>query len=87
MIEDKDAQARDEVRLEFAIQTVKDVLIRFEEGSEGTRSVYEVIGFILSDLITNGLCPACVNEAVTMAYKESGADIETHIDEPASTFH
>jgi hypothetical protein len=87
MMDDKEATGRDDMRLEIAIQTVSDVLLRFEETSEGTRSVYEVLGYLMSDLITNGLCPACLNEAVMMALKESGADLTTHIDEPTSTFH
>ncbi|MDA0339413.1 MAG: hypothetical protein O2910_06190 [Proteobacteria bacterium] len=87
MIEDKEVESRDDVRMETAIQTVKDVLLRFEESSEGTRSVYEVLGFVVLDLLKNGICPACLNEAVTMALKEAGSDVEVHIDEPPSTLH
>ena len=80
-------QERDDVRLEVAIQTIKDILLRFEESSEGTRTVYEVLGFVVSDLIADGLCPACLNEAFQMAFTESGADLEIHLDDTTSTFH
>lgn len=78
---------RDELRLEIAIQSVKDILVRFEESNEGTRSVYEVLGFALQDLINDGLCAACLNEAVTHAFTESGADLENHQEEEGSVLH
>ena len=78
---------RDEIRMEVAIQTAKDVLFRFEESSEGNRSVYEVLGFLLQDLLNEGLCPACLNEVITAAFAETGADISRHKDEQDSTYH
>ena len=78
---------RDELRMEVAIQTAKDVLFRFEENSEGNRSVYEVLGFLLQDLISEGLCPACLNEVIAAAFTETGANVDIHNDEATSTYH
>lgn len=86
MTDDNVTNQLDEVRMEVAIQTIKDVLLRFEENGEGTRSVYELIGYILQDLLTEGLCPACLNEVLTVAFTETGADAQTHKDED-SVFH
>lgn len=78
---------RDDLRMEAAVQTVKDVLFRFEETSEGTRSAYDVFGFIVQDLVNEGLCPACLNEAITAAFSETGADLDKHHDEDGSVYH
>lgn len=78
---------RDELRMEVAIQTTKDVLFRFEETTEGNRSVYEVLGFLLQDLLNEGLCPACLNEVITAAFAETGANVAIHNDEAGSTYH
>ena len=85
------ATERDDLRMEVAIQTVKDVLYRFQETSEGGRSVYEVLGFLMQDLIQEGLCPSCLNELITHAFNETGADVTKHIDghtdDKESVFH
>lgn len=78
---------RDELRMEVAIQTAKDVLFRFEENNEGNRSVYDLLGFLLQDLINEGLCAACLNEVITAAFTETGANVDIHKDEEGSTFH
>lgn len=78
---------RDELRMEVAIQTAKDILFRFEENSEGNRSVYEVIGFLLQDLLGEGLCPACLNEVIAEAFADSGANVTIHNDEAGSVYH
>ena len=89
MSDDNDdaVKERDELRMEVAIQTAKDVLFRFEEHSEGNRSVYEVIGFLVQDLISEGLCPACLNEVISAAFTETGANVVIHNDEVDSTYH
>ena len=87
MSDDQDIKDRDDLRMEIAIQTAKDVLFRFEENNEGDRSVYEVLGFLIQDLINDGLCAACLNEVVAAAFVETGANIEIHKDEEGSTFH
>ena len=85
------ATERDDLRMEVAIQTMKDVLYRFQEMGEGSRSVYEVLGFLVQDLIQEGLCPNCLNDLVTHAFNETGADVTQHIDghtdEKESVFH
>lgn len=84
---DSAVKERDDLRMEIAIQTAKDILLRFEESSEGNRSVYEVIGFLLQDLLSEGLCPACLNEVITEAFAETGASVAVHNDEAGSTYH
>ena len=71
-------QARDDVRCEATVQTVKDVLWRFEETSEGTRSLYDLLGYIVEDLVREGCCAACINETLNAAYKDAGADPVEH---------
>lgn len=78
---------RDELRMEVAIQTARDVLFRFEENSEGNRSVYEVLGFLLQDLLSEGLCPACLNEVIALAFSETGANVAIHNEAADSTYH
>ena len=84
---DSGVKDRDELRMEVAIQTTKDILFRFEENSEGNRSVYEVLGFLVQDLINEGLCAACLNDVIAEAFNETGANTAIHNDEAGSTFH
>ena len=71
-------QARDDVRCEATVQTVKDVLWRFEETSEGTRTLYDLLGYIVEDLVREGCCAACISETLNDAYKDAGADPTEH---------
>jgi len=87
MSDDQAALERDELRMEVAIQTAKDVMFRFEENNEGSRSVYDLLGFLLQDLINEGLCAACINDVITAAFAETGANISVHNDEKGSTYH
>ena len=87
MSDEQLTQERDELRMEIAIQTTKDILLRFEEMSEGSRSVYEVLGFLLQDLINDGLCPACINAAVSNAFIQTASDTEKHKDDEESVYH
>ena len=87
MTNEEAIRERDDVRMEFAIRTVKDVLLRFEESSEGTRSVYEAIGYLLQDLVSEGMCPACLSEAIAQAFTESGADTERHLEDGDAIRH
>jgi hypothetical protein len=58
--EDEDAAARerDDIRCEATLQTMEDVLWRFNESNEGTLAVYDVLGFLIEDLIKEGFCAA-----------------------------
>lgn len=71
-------QQRDDVRCDAALQTMQDVLWRFNETNEGTLSAYDVIGFLVEDLIQSGFCPACISESVDAAFERTGADRVQH---------
>ncbi len=49
--EDEAARERDDVRCEAALSTLEDVLWRFNETNEGTLAVYDVLGFLVEDLV------------------------------------
>ena len=71
-------QQRDDVRCDAALQTIQDVLWRFNESNEGTLSAYDVIGFLVEDLVQSGFCPACISEAVEAAFERTKADRVQH---------
>ncbi|MEQ9005974.1 MAG: hypothetical protein RIE74_20665, partial [Pseudomonadales bacterium] len=71
-------QQRDDVRCDAALQTLQDVLWRFNETNEGTLSAYDVIGYLVEDLIQSGFCAACISESVEAAFERCGADRMNH---------
>jgi len=77
-IEEELKRARDDVRCEAAVQTLKDVLWRYEETSEGTYSLYDLIGYVVEDLVREGCCAACISETLAATFKEAGADPTEH---------
>ena len=91
--EEEAARERDDVRCDAALSTLADVLWRFNETNEGTLTVYEVLGFLIEDLVKAGFCAACVNETVSSALERTGVDLETHREEegplrgPSDVFH
>jgi hypothetical protein len=87
MSDDTGALERDEIRMESAIQTIKDVMVRFEETAEGTRTVYDILGFVMQDLLREGLCPACLSEVASTAFMETGSSPETHREDEDSVYH
>lgn len=78
---------RDDIRCEAALQTLKDVLWRFEDSSEGGYTLYDLLGYLLEDLIREGCCPACINGAVNLVYKEVGVDPEVHRQDDEAVYH
>ena len=44
---DEQQRLRDDARCEAAVQTLKDVLWRFDEMSEGTYTLYDLLGYLL----------------------------------------
>lgn len=72
------ARTRDEVRCEATVQTIKDVLWRFDELAEGTYSIYDLIGYVVEDLVKEGCCAACINDSLAAAFNEIGADPTEH---------
>ena len=91
--EDEAARERDDVRCEAALQTLQDVLWRFNETNEGTLAVYDVLGFLIEDLIKEGFCAACVSETLTQALERTGIDLKRHREDeglmrgPDDVFH
>lgn len=91
--EDESARERDDVRCEAALQTLEDVLWRFNETNEGTLAVYDVLGFLIEDLIKEGFCAACVSETTKAALERTGIDLTQHREEegpergPSDVFH
>ncbi|MBD3647019.1 MAG: hypothetical protein HUJ31_06090 [Pseudomonadales bacterium] len=77
----------DDARQDLALQSIRDILWRFEEACEGRRSVYDVLGFLFEDLIHEGVCPACINELVTSVFNATGANPMQHKDEGPSGYH
>ncbi|XOV86704.1 MAG: hypothetical protein ACFHX7_17250 [Pseudomonadota bacterium] len=77
----------DDVRLEDALQTIKDILWRFEENCEGRRAVYEVLGCLVEDLTVEGVCPACIAGTMTAVFDAMGVDTKVHVEDDDSVFH
>jgi len=78
MSEEEQKQQRDDIRCDASLQTIEDVLWRFNEASEGTLSVYDLLGFLVEDLVKEGFCAACINESVAAAFNRSEADLQQH---------
>lgn len=83
--EDEAARERDDVRCEAALQTMEDVLWRFNETSEGTLAAYDLLGFLVEDLIKEGFCAACIHETVNGALERTGLDLTKHREEDGET--
>ncbi len=79
--DEEQLRQRDDVRCEVALQTVEDVLWRFNEGNEGSLSVYDLMGFMIEDLVKEGFCAACVNEMLTASLQRTGQDLQQHREE------
>ena len=79
MSEEEIKQVRDEARCEAAVQTLIDVVRRFEETSEGSYTAYDLVGFLVEDLVRDNLCPACITETVAAVFQDLGADPTRHI--------
>jgi len=71
-------QQRDDIRCDAALQTLQDVLWRFNESNEGTLTAYDVVGFLMEDLMQSGFCPACISESVDAAFERCNADRLEH---------
>jgi hypothetical protein len=87
MQDDELKRIRDEVRWDAALQTLKDVLWRFEEIGEGSYTMYDLLGTLTEDLVREGCCAACIRESVDAAFQQAGVDASEHIAEDDATFH
>ena len=76
--DDELKRMRDDVRCEISVQNVKDTLWRFEESNEGNHSLYDLLGYIVEDLVKEGCCAACISETLEAAFKEADADPTEH---------
>lgn len=82
--DDEQKQQRDDVRCDAALQTLQDVLWRFNEANEGTLTAYDVLGFLVEDLVQTGFCPACISESLDAAFERTKADRVEHKAEDES---
>lgn len=78
MQDEKQKRERDDARCELAVQAIQDVLWRFDEMQEGTLTAYDVLGYVVEDLVKGGWCPACVSESITEAFQRADADPSRH---------
>ena len=84
MTEDEAREMRDATRADAVAKVVGDVLWRFNEEHEEAITVYDVIGMVVEDLIIQGMCPACLANAIDIAYTNANAARDVHImDEQA----
>jgi len=84
---DEQVRLRDDARCEAAVQTLKDLLWRFDELSEGTYTLYDLLGYLLEDLVRDGCCAACIDETVSSVYKELGVDPQVHRQDGEDVYH
>ncbi len=87
MQDDELQRLTDEVRIESALSTIKDVLYRTEEVSMGSISMYDLVSYLAEDLIREGGCAACIADAVERAFSETGANTEEHVQEGEAVYH
>lgn len=87
MEEDNNAREHDDIRCQSAVQTIVDVLMRFEETSEGSYTLYDLMSYAMEDLIREGYCAACFQEALQAACRDLGVDPTEHKPEGAGTVH
>jgi hypothetical protein len=87
MSEDDLKQARDDARCQTAVQTLKDVLWRFDEACEGNYSLYDVLTYLAEDLVAEGCCAACLNESMAAAFEQAGVDPLEHKPDDATPLH
>jgi len=84
---DELSRARDDARAAAAVQTMKDVLWRFDEAGEGSYSVYDALGYLVEDLVAEGCCAACVQEAIAAAFVQANANPQEHLPDDEAVLH
>ena len=80
-------RARDDGRCQIAVQTLKDVLFRFEEASEENHSVYDLLSFLAEDLVADGCCAACIQESMALGFEQAGANPLEHVPDDTAVLH
>ncbi len=76
--DDEMKRARDDARCQVAVQTLVDVLLRYEQLDEGTHTAYDVLSYAMEDLIREGLCAACLQDALVGACNQLNVDPGIH---------
>ena len=84
---DELSEARDDARAQAAVQTMKDVLWRFDESGEGSYSIYDVLGYLVEDLVAEGCCAACVQESISAGFEQAGEDPLEHKPDDSAVLH
>ena len=79
MTEDQAREMRDATRADAVAKVVGDVLWRFNEEHEEAITVYDVVGMVVEDLIVEGMCPACLANAIDKAYSNANASRDVHV--------
>ena len=82
-----EAQLRDEGRCEATVQLIKDALVRFEDMAETGYSVYDLLGYLLEDLVADGCCAACIHETLKSICKDQGTDLGVHRQDDDTIYH
>lgn len=82
-----EAQLRDEGRCEATVQIIRDALASFESMVETDYSAYDVLGYLLEDLVADGCCAACIHETLESICKEQGADLRIHRRDDDTVYH
>jgi hypothetical protein len=87
MNEEETKQVADEARLDTVLQTIKDIMFRFDEQSEGSYTLYDLIGFLAEDLVEEGCCATCIKEAIDAAFEQAGVDTTQHRQDGDAVYH
>ncbi len=80
-------QVADEARLDTVLQTLKDILFRFDEQCDGTYTLYDMMGYLAEDLVNEGCCGACIKEAIEHAFEQAGVDMSQHRQDGDAVYH
>lgn len=80
-------RARDDARCHAVVQTMKDILWRFDESSEGNYTIYDVLSYLTEDLVSEGCCAACIQESIGAAFEQAGADALEHKPDDTAVLH
>ena len=76
-----------DAHVDIALQTMKDVAFRFDEAGHEHYGLYDLLNFLVEDLVREGCCAVCIKEAVDAALTASGADLTEHVQDDKAVFH
>ena len=87
MNEEEMKQVADEARLDTVLQTIKDIMFRFDEQNAGTYTLYDLMGYLAEDLVEEGCCATCIKEAIDAAFEQAGIDTTQHRQDGDAVYH